>query len=158
DGSQMVDLGTLGGDDSEAWGINDLGQVVGDAQLDRGYSAFIYADGKMTDLNSLIPPDTGLHLLRATAINNQGRIVGLANDAQGHYHAFLLVPEDSADARAAGSFFVSGWLASPRGSAEGNGGTCLPGSAGGQAYSMGLGPQQTIGSVRMAGSASSDPV
>jgi probable HAF family extracellular repeat protein len=158
DGSQMVDLGTLGGNNSEAWGINDWGQAVGDAQVDRGYSAFIYADGKMTDLNSLIPPDTGLHLLRANAINNQGRIVGLANDAQAHYHAFLLVPEDNADGQAAGSFFVSGWLASPRSSEEGNRWTCLPGCAGGHAYLMGLGPQQTIWSVRMARSATSDPV
>jgi len=56
DDGVMADLGTLGGRNSEAWGINDLGQVVGDADRDDmgGYSAFVYADGAMTDLNSLV--------------------------------------------------------------------------------------------------------
>ena len=44
---QMVDSGTLGGDYSYAYGINDAGEVVGYSQTDSGYAhAFLY-DGAM---------------------------------------------------------------------------------------------------------------
>ena len=56
------------------------------------HHAFIYADGVVTNLNSRIPAGTGLHLAYATGINNAGQIVGVAYDAQAHYHAFLLTP------------------------------------------------------------------
>jgi probable HAF family extracellular repeat protein len=57
-----------------------------------GYSAWIYADGVLTNLNSLIPPGSGLHLASATGINNKGQIVGYAYDSQYRQHAFLLTP------------------------------------------------------------------
>jgi probable HAF family extracellular repeat protein len=56
------------------------------------WHAYIYADGVVTNLNSLIPSGTGLHLLFANAINNAGQIVGVAYDAQARYHAYLLTP------------------------------------------------------------------
>jgi chitinase len=56
------------------------------------YHAYIYADGVVTNLNSLIPAGSGLHLAVAHAINNAGQIVGWAYDSRGAYHAYLLTP------------------------------------------------------------------
>ena len=81
--------------DSHGGDINDAGVVVGTMRAGGAVSphhAFIYADGVVTNLNSLIPAGTGLHLAYATAINNAGQIVGVAYDARAHYHAFLLTP------------------------------------------------------------------
>ena len=75
--------------------INDSGVVVGTMRAAGGssnYHAYIYAEGVVTNLNSLIPAGSGLHLAYGTAINNAGQIVGTAFDAQGRYHAFLLTP------------------------------------------------------------------
>jgi Calx-beta domain len=46
----------------------------------------------VTNLNTLIPAGTGLHIAYANAINNAGQIAATAFDAQGHYHAVLLTP------------------------------------------------------------------
>ena len=81
--------------DSHGADINDAGVVVGTMRAGGAVSphhAFIYADGVVTNLNSRIPAGTGLHLAYATGINNAGQIVGVAYDAQAHYHAFLLTP------------------------------------------------------------------
>jgi probable HAF family extracellular repeat protein len=92
----MVDLGTLGGDDSYGYTVNNRGQVVGTSavphEMSNNYHAFLYtaADG-MVDLNSLIDSDTGWELLDADDINDAGQITGqgLIDD---EYHAFLLTP------------------------------------------------------------------
>jgi probable HAF family extracellular repeat protein len=81
----MTDLGTLGGTMSEAAGINDLGQVVGQASLANGYShAFLWSSGHMTDLGTL-----GGGFSQADAINNAGQIVGGAYTATWQWHAFV---------------------------------------------------------------------
>ena len=50
----MHDLGTLGGRNSNAGGINNSGQVVGFADISsRSGHAFLYSDGQMQDLGSL---------------------------------------------------------------------------------------------------------
>ena len=75
--------------------INDSGVVVGTMRAAGGFSkfhAYIYADGVATNLNSLVPAGSGLHLAYGNAINNSGQIVGTAFDSQGRYHAFLLTP------------------------------------------------------------------
>jgi probable HAF family extracellular repeat protein len=46
----------------------------------------------VTNLNSLVAPGSGLHLAQAHGINNSGQIAGVAMDAQGRYHGFLLTP------------------------------------------------------------------
>ena len=81
--------------ESYAGDINDAGVVVGTMRAGGGFShwhAYVYADGVVTDLNSRIPAGSGLHVLYATGINNAGQIVGVAYDAQAHYHAVLLTP------------------------------------------------------------------
>lgn len=74
----MQDLGTLPGDAfSEALGINDAGTIVGQSISASGSSrAFIWQNGTMTDLNTLIPPSSGLYLLFANDINDEGNIAG----------------------------------------------------------------------------------
>jgi probable HAF family extracellular repeat protein len=75
--------------------INDAGVVVGSMRAGGGFSNFhgwVYIDGVVTNLNTLIPAGTGLHIAYATAINNAGQIAATAFDAQGHYHAVLLTP------------------------------------------------------------------
>jgi probable HAF family extracellular repeat protein len=75
--------------------INDSGVIVGTMRAGGGPSnwhAYVYVDGVATNLNSLIPAGSGLHLAFASAINNAGQIVGTAVGAQGRYHAYLLTP------------------------------------------------------------------
>jgi probable HAF family extracellular repeat protein len=91
-GTVMTDLGTLGGS-SFAYGINDSGEIVGYSWPVNGGNphAFLYLNGIMIDLNSLIPSGSGWQLLEAYGINATGQIVGegLLN---GQSHAFLLDP------------------------------------------------------------------
>ena len=72
-GGSMTDLGTLGGHDSEAFGINDGGEVVGEAELfdNARNHAFLYSAGVMTDLGSL-----GGNPSYAVGINDIGQIAG----------------------------------------------------------------------------------
>ena len=82
---------------SEAYAgdINDAGVVVGSMRAAGGFSNFhgwVYVDGIVTNLNTLIPAGTGLHIAYANAINNAGQIAATAFDAQGRYHAVLLTP------------------------------------------------------------------
>lgn len=85
----MVDLGTLGGDNSWAAAINSAGDVVGAATLSgETYVAFRYHNGVMSPLPGL---ETTPSL--ALAINDLGDIGGQYEvDANyGIWHAFLLI-------------------------------------------------------------------
>jgi probable HAF family extracellular repeat protein len=81
-----------GGAQSLAYDINNLGQVVGasESAVSR-LRAFIYSGGRMRNLNSLIPADSGWELVTAKAINDRGQIVG-EGVIRGERHAFLLTP------------------------------------------------------------------
>ena len=70
----VTDLGTLPGlSDSSPTGINNAGQVVGEAYSDGGYlHAFLYSGGTMMDIGAL-PGDTNT---TASAINNAGQVAG----------------------------------------------------------------------------------
>src|SRR5215207_960293 len=90
---QMSDLGVpTGGNLSRARGINDSGEVVGEWRIlvnrQQRFNAFLYEDGHMKDLNSLIPTGTGWDLVGAQAINETGQIVG-SGTINGETHAFL---------------------------------------------------------------------
>lgn len=89
----MRDLGNFGGPDSYATSINNLGQIVGTATTSSTQVAFVYSDGNMIDLNTLIDPSSGWQLLNATAINDKGQIAGNGHiGLAGPAHAFLMTP------------------------------------------------------------------
>jgi len=94
--SGMKDLGTMPGDYSSSGdGINNLGQIVGGScDADGNCRAVLWQNGAITDLNTLIPPDSNLYLLEATGtINDLGEIAGEAYDiSSGEIHPFLLIP------------------------------------------------------------------
>jgi probable HAF family extracellular repeat protein len=97
-GGSMQDLGTLPGTSiSSASDINDHGEIVGATAIAVGqpyYHAFLYINGQMKDLNSLIDPNSGWTLVEATGINNQGEIIGRGTNTSsgGLRQAFLLTP------------------------------------------------------------------
>jgi probable HAF family extracellular repeat protein len=70
----LQDLGSLGGNEGNASGINDLGQVVGRSTTTEGQShAFLWQSSQMQDLGTLGGPQSC-----ANAINNGGWAVGYA--------------------------------------------------------------------------------
>lgn len=97
DGGETCDLGVAPGDSlSEALGVNDRDQVVGFSfgAADPDGRAFIWQDGKMIDLNTLVAPGTTLELVDAQDINDQGVITGQALDpATDALVAFKAVPQ-----------------------------------------------------------------
>jgi probable HAF family extracellular repeat protein len=95
--NQFKDLGVVGGDPcSYAAAINAKMQVVGAsiADCDDEFRAFLWEDGSIFDLNSLIPPASALYLQFTFAINDRGEIAGQGVDSSGNEHAFLLIPCD----------------------------------------------------------------
>ncbi len=93
---QVTDLGTLGGNKTAAVDINNKGQVVGfgnttgNGGLAHG---FIWEDGKMANINSLIAANSGWLLQQINGINDRGQLVGQGiNSATGKQHGFLLNP------------------------------------------------------------------
>jgi probable HAF family extracellular repeat protein len=89
----LTDLGTAPGDKcSTAYGINDRGQVVGNAGVCHGaVDAFLSQNGSTVNLNSLIAPSP-LHLKEALSINNRGEIMGIGVLSNGDQHQYVLIP------------------------------------------------------------------
>jgi len=76
-GGVLTDLGTLGGGFSTAGAINNQGQIVGaTASADGTPLAFLWRNGTMTDLNTVLAPNSGWVLQTAELINDAGQIVG----------------------------------------------------------------------------------
>jgi probable HAF family extracellular repeat protein len=93
---KMTDLGGFGGGESEAQGINDAGEIVGTA-FPPGLSerAFLYVDGSMYDLNSLVTNGAGYDLESIRAFNDAGDIIATSSTSDGQYAAVLLTPTAS---------------------------------------------------------------
>ena len=117
----MQALSPIGDDtNSWAWGINERGDVVGESfgGADDPYGrAFLYEDGMMTDLNSLVQSKSSLQLVLANDINEAGEIAGFAVDTStGATVAFLAVPvqgEHEGGARNSVRSAASGQVARP---------------------------------------------
>jgi probable HAF family extracellular repeat protein len=104
------DLKTLTGDvNSAAVGINDSGEIVG-VSLDANFDPhpYLWQNGVMTGLNSLIPADSPLSLLLACSINSNGEIVGLAVTSTGELHGYLAIPSKAGAASGVSSPAMQG--------------------------------------------------
>ena len=91
----IVDLGTLAGDaTSQATGINAAGQIVGTSCSASGSCrAFLWQNGVMVDLNTLVSPHGPTMLESAQDINDAGTITGRAlNRRTGVRSAYQATP------------------------------------------------------------------
>lgn len=74
----IVNLHTLAGDRlAEATGINDFNQIVGTSFGPSGPRAFLWHNGTLYDLNTLVQPDAPLYLVATGDINDRGEITGV---------------------------------------------------------------------------------
>jgi probable HAF family extracellular repeat protein len=78
--------------------LNDAGQVVGcrthvENGVASGTRAFLYQNGAMVDLNTLVPADSGVLLENALAINNRGQITafGTRTTGEGTSQVYVLL-------------------------------------------------------------------
>jgi len=88
------DLGTLGGNESEALAVNRRAHVTGHSRVAGAVvkHAFLIADpGRMVDLGSL---GGGGAMSVAHDVNDDGAVVGLAETRTGQPHAFLWTAAD----------------------------------------------------------------
>src|SRR3954471_10776733 len=80
----VTNLGTLGGSNSFAFGLNNSGQVTGGSATSTGAQhAFLYSNGQMTDLGTLGGATVGY------GINDAGQVAGSSETSTGATHAFL---------------------------------------------------------------------
>jgi probable HAF family extracellular repeat protein len=81
----VTDLGTLGGTNGMAYGINNREQIVGAAQNAMGnYHAFMFDGGRMMDLGTVGGSNSW-----AYGVNDHGWIVGTSGLPTTNMHAFL---------------------------------------------------------------------
>ena len=94
----MTLLGSLGGNQAFAYGLNDRGDVVGLATdsrgINQGFLRIAAAQGAMVNLNTMLAPGSGAEVTNARAINVHGQIAGSATIA-GQTRAVLLTPTGS---------------------------------------------------------------
>jgi len=86
----MTDLGTLGGDKSQALWLNDAGVTVGSADLSgpsgsQRHHAVVWINGKIHDLGTVL----GDACSRSRGLNSRGRVVGGSTDCVNFLHAFV---------------------------------------------------------------------
>ncbi len=110
-GGVWTDLGTLTGATlgAVATGINDAGQIVGQATFPRvlirpaspgkhalyrpiTHVGFLVQNGVLTDLDSLIPVNSGFTITGAVGINNTGKILCNAQTSVSASRAVMLTP------------------------------------------------------------------
>lgn len=83
----LIDLGTLGGDNSEAIWLNEAGDVAGSADLAGSalHHAVLWRHDKIHDLGTV----AGDPCSRGRGINSRGQVVGGSSDCANFLHAFL---------------------------------------------------------------------
>jgi len=97
--TQMQSIGTLPGAFATIAGccrtIDNRGEIVGFSIDANGSTAFLWKDGQIKDLNTLIPANSPLHLLGAYSINDAGEIAGqgCVMPACTELHAFRATPK-----------------------------------------------------------------
>jgi probable HAF family extracellular repeat protein len=110
---KIIDLGTLGGTSSWAFGMNNNGQVVG-SSFPRGTTTtinpYLYSNGRMTNLNT----NGGW----ATGINDSGQVVGTAVIGS-NSHAFTYSNGHTTDLGTLGGIYSEGWAINKNGLAVG---------------------------------------
>jgi probable HAF family extracellular repeat protein len=116
-GGVMTDLKTLvgnptiGDNSSLAHAINDAGQIVGYSSTTTWgvRHAFLWQNGKMTDLNKQLPRGSTWVLKQASDINGAGQIVGYGSNGSsgGNNHAFLMVPGAALQSESVGTDAVT---------------------------------------------------
>jgi probable HAF family extracellular repeat protein len=86
DRTELIQIGTLGGNQSDARRINKQGEVVGSANRKNGtWGAYLYSRaGGILDLGTLGGANS-----HGTAINNRGDVVGFSDLANDEWHAFV---------------------------------------------------------------------
>ncbi len=94
----MADLGAFAGETcSGGNSINSRGQVVGfgSADCNNEDHAFLSENGgPLIDLQTLVPPGSGVTLINALFINDQGEITARGVLSNGDQHAVVLIPCD----------------------------------------------------------------
>ncbi len=86
----VTDLGTLGGDRSMAYAMNNAGQVIGTSSGSDGtFRPFLWQGGTLIDLRDL---GAGFHGVRD--INDDGQIIGSVFISSGIDHAFIWDPRE----------------------------------------------------------------
>ena len=93
----ITDLGALPGSPiSQANFINSRSQIVGDSMpCDfSAVTAFLWENGSLVDLNTLVSPNTPFFLFTSSFIDDRGQIAAFGTLANGDAHALLLIPCD----------------------------------------------------------------
>jgi probable HAF family extracellular repeat protein len=95
-GGNAIDLGTLGGFQSVAYGVDEAGDIVGNSYLSDNTTvhAFVYSNNIMVDLNSLLPIASGWTITSAYGVNALGDVVGVGMQG-GQAYAVSLVPTNT---------------------------------------------------------------
>lgn len=83
----MTDLGTLGGDNPEAIWLNEVGTVVGSADLPGSqiHHAVFWKNGEIHDLGTV----SGDACSRGRGLNARGQVIGGSSDCHNFLHAFV---------------------------------------------------------------------
>lgn len=97
DGEVATLLNPIAGmDDSSAFGINNMGLVVGFSNTGAESRATLWEDNAAIDLTLMLTNGQGWNLWQATGINNKGQIIGFGA-YEGRWAGYLLTPVPEAN-------------------------------------------------------------